>query len=229
MLNRAATRPLLRTLSQLRKAKNVLRLALLVAAFIVGLSFSTKADGISNCIGCVQGISPGGIGGGGGISFKGGGGGGFTPSCLQSGTYFAALDGTVTTAFKQAWDPAICGTVSQGYFSSVYFWHILSNTSAANAAVNVINPGTYNVTFHGSCTQQPSNGGVTGDGSSCYGDTGFNTSTSAMLRQTHKTARVLRHSWRAEPTGHRHRKAERPPLASPVSGPLPWAPKRRRS
>jgi hypothetical protein len=101
---------------------------------------------------------------------------GFTPSCSQSTTYLAALTSPTLTE-EQAFDTAICGLVSDGNFSILDGLYFYANTSAANARVNVISPGTFNLTTHGTCTFTADQG-FTGDGSSCYQDTGYNTSSS---------------------------------------------------
>jgi hypothetical protein len=93
-------------------------------------------------------------------------------SCSQSVTYIAALDGTATTQFKNAAANTICAMVTDGTFSKLDALYFHANTSSANALINVISPGTHNLTSHGTCTFT-ANVGFTGDGSSCYNDPSF--------------------------------------------------------
>src|SRR6266550_1151032 len=102
-----------------------------------------------------------------------------TAGCSQATTYLASQSGLNATQ-TNAYTTAICALVSNGFFpggatplDALYFF---VNASAANARVNVINPGTYNLTEHGTCTFT-ANVGMQGDGSTCYEDTGFKPST----------------------------------------------------
>lgn len=99
----------------------------------------------------------------------------FVASCSQSATYIAALTSPTATE-KSAFDYAICHMVTHGTFALLDGLYIHANTSAANARINAINPGTYNLTGHGSCTFTADQG-FTGDGSSCYNDPAFVPST----------------------------------------------------
>jgi hypothetical protein len=101
----------------------------------------------------------------------------FTAACSQSSTYLAAVSGLSVTE-RNAYDAAICGIVADGNFSILDGMYFYANASAANARVNVANPGTHNLTTHGSCTFTVDQG-FTGDGSSCYQDPGYNPTSAA--------------------------------------------------
>lgn len=117
---------------------------------------------------------------GGGIgSFDGGisalGGVPFNPSCAQGATYIAALtapSGAEQTAYKNA----ICGMVADGTFQLLDALYIHANTSAANAKVNAVAPGTHNLVQTGSLTFTADQG-FTGDGATGFLDTGITPST----------------------------------------------------
>lgn len=107
----------------------------------------------------------------------GGGGGG----CSQATTYIAALS-SPTVGEQTAFTTAICDLVSNGYFSLFDGLYFFENTSLANAAVNVVQPGTYDITWHntGMCTFTQDQG-VTGDAANCYGTSTFNPSSSISV------------------------------------------------
>ncbi len=82
------------------------------------------------------------------------------------------LNATQTGAYTKA----ICDLYAAGFFPGganplvgLYFF---GNANAANYKVNVITPGTFNLTEHGTCALTPSIG-VQGDQSTCYEDPGF--------------------------------------------------------
>jgi hypothetical protein len=103
------------------------------------------------------------------------GGGAPTGGCAQANTYIAALTAP-TTPEKNAYTAAICGMVADGTFALLDGLYIEANTSAANARVNAVNPGTFNLVGHGSCTFTADQG-FTGDGTTCYNDPVFVPST----------------------------------------------------
>jgi hypothetical protein len=117
---------------------------------------------------------------GGGISYGFDGGVSFNGiviniNCPQGATYIAALTSptpTEQTAFKTA----ICSMVAHGTFALLDALYIEANTSAANAKVNAVNPGTFNLVQTGSLTFTADQG-FTGDGSTGFLDTGFTPST----------------------------------------------------
>jgi hypothetical protein len=107
------------------------------------------------------------------VSISAGGGG----SCAQSTAYFAAtsLDATHKTAI----DTLICGRVSSGVFAKLDVWNMLATTNAADALVNMAQPGTFNTTIISTPTFT-SNAGYAGvDASTSIAlDTHFNPSSS---------------------------------------------------
>jgi hypothetical protein len=96
-------------------------------------------------------------------------------ACAQGTAYVAALTAPTPTE-QAAYKLAICSMVTHGTFQLLDALYIHANTSSANARVNAVNPGTYNLTAHGSCTFTADQG-FTGDGSTCYLDPGFIPST----------------------------------------------------
>lgn len=113
--------------------------------------------------------------------------GGFTPSCSQSSTFLAAATGITLTADKTNYDTMICGLVSDSEwnFDVLYIWAAPSATNAA--LINLANPGTYNGTTSGTVSFSAYNG-YTGNGSTFYIDTGFNTSTAPSPNYTQNNA-----------------------------------------
>jgi hypothetical protein len=75
--------------------------------------------------------------------------------------------------------------VTDGTFASTFFLHILTNTSAANAYVNAITPGTYNLSPSGMCNFNPggtgTDSGIQGDAMSCSISTGYTPSTGGAM------------------------------------------------
>ncbi len=110
----------------------------------------------------------------------------FTTSAAPAGcaaaTAYLAAQGGLNVTQSNAFNTAICALVTNGFFpggatplDGLYF---MANASDANAKVNVISPGTHNLVEHGTCTFTANNG-ITGDGSTCYLDTGFIPSSAA--------------------------------------------------
>lgn len=93
-------------------------------------------------------------------------------------TAASIVDTTEIAAIEQLFSD-LKGTGSTTNNSNIYSkFHALypiSPTSLAAAAVNAVNPGTYDITWFNSPTHSTS--GVVGNGSNKYGDTGVNAST----------------------------------------------------
>ncbi len=92
------------------------------------------------------------------------------PSCGEATTYLAALPNMPTLTQSNAFQTAICNMVTDGTFALLDVMYFFANTTDANAKINVITPGTYNATEHGTCTFT-TNQGITGDASTCYEET----------------------------------------------------------
>lgn len=140
--------------------RNRLIWALVAALFV----HTALADGIGN----VQVIGTEGIN-----NIRGGGS---SAGCTQATTYLAAqsgLSGTQTSAYTAA----ICGLVTDGNFSLLDGLYFFANASAANAEVNVVNPGTFNLTPVSTPCSFTANSGFTGDGT-CYFTSGFTPNSS---------------------------------------------------
>ncbi len=135
-------------------------------------------------------------------------GGGLPPGCSVAGfakatTYLAAQTGLDATHIN-AYTTAICGLVADGLFNTIFDGlYFTKNASDANAKVNVINPGTYNLTEHGSCNFVTD--GIQGDASTCYEDTGFNPSTATSpnyaLNQAFMGVCIMNSRTTASPAG----------------------------
>jgi hypothetical protein len=112
------------------------------------------------------------------ITFVGGSSNSSGGTCAASTAYLAAVSGLSGTQIS-AYNTAICALVSAGLFNTRFdAWYFFANASAANARVNVIAPGTYNLTEHGTCTFT-ANTGIQGDSATCYEDPAFVPSTAA--------------------------------------------------
>jgi hypothetical protein len=97
---------------------------------------------------------------------------GFTPSCSQSSALIARMDGGEN---KSAVDTAVCGMVTDGNWSLMDAFYVFAINSTANANLNWISP-SFSLTVNGTCTFT-ANQGYTGDGSTCFLNTGYNTNT----------------------------------------------------
>jgi len=95
--------------------------------------------------------------------------------CSQATTVNAALDGSQNTS---AVTTLICGLVTDGNYSGVLdTLYVAATNSIGNFEVNWANPGTYNLTSHGTSTFT-ANKYIVGDGSTGWFDTGYNLGTS---------------------------------------------------
>lgn len=113
------------------------------------------------------------------------GGGG---ACAEYTTWLAATSGTSGTQ-QSAMQAMICGGVTDGWWAKLdYFYWFRINTTAT-AAINVVTPGTFNLSISGSCTFT-ANSGWAGDGLTCVGDTGYTPSTSGRITQNTASAGV---------------------------------------
>ena len=107
-----------------------------------------------------------------------GSGGGIDPDAQAYITAASIVDTTEVAAVNQLFlDLKGTGstTNSSNIYSKFYALYPISPTSLAAAAVNAVNPATYDITWFNSPTHTTS--GVVGNGTNQYGDTGLNAST----------------------------------------------------
>lgn len=101
------------------------------------------------------------------------------PTCSAASAYLATQTG-LSANQTAGYTAAICSLVANGFFpggaNPIVGLYFLNNANAANYKVNVITPGTFNLTEHGTCTLT-TGVGVQGDASTCYEDTNFTPST----------------------------------------------------
>ncbi len=104
--------------------------------------------------------------------------------CTKASTYITALPDAPSVTETAAFNSIICALDAAGFFCStgdgcIDGLHILANASDANAKVNVVAPGTRNLTEHGTCTFTIDRG-ITGNLMDCYEDANVNLSTAGL-------------------------------------------------
>ena len=82
---------------------------------------------------------------------------------------------TPTPAFKLAVSNYVKAKKAHGNWGGDDFIYILATADSCTASVNLAQPTLYKLTWNGSCTFAVATG-LTGDGSTCYGDDGVNIS-----------------------------------------------------
>jgi hypothetical protein len=97
-----------------------------------------------------------------------------SPPCPQFTSFLARTSG-LSTLYQGAYLSMICGLVSDGDMANLDGFYMYVTNSTGSLQQNLVQ-NAYNLTLHGSCTFVAF-GGYTGDGSTCYQDTGFNPAT----------------------------------------------------
>jgi hypothetical protein len=102
----------------------------------------------------------------------GGGGGGVDPDAEP---YIDALGvlGIVDSTLNSAWNNFVLDAKADSYWSAFTgALYPFGGGTANSHAINAVNPGSRDITWHGTVTHNAN--GVTGDGLTGYGDTGIN-------------------------------------------------------
>lgn len=89
--------------------------------------------------------------------------------------YFTAASITDNTQ-KDAWNTFVLGCKTDGIWSKFFAVYPFMGGSASSHAVNAKTPGTFNITWSGTITHDAN--GITGNGSTGVGNSGFNCATS---------------------------------------------------
>jgi len=105
-----------------------------------------------------------------------------TWNCASFGT------GQCPQPFGQALDNLVTTLKTANIWSMFDAIYPFLGATAATCAVNLVNPSNYLITWHGGVTA--SSAGVQGDGSTGYGDTGFNPSTASGANYSLNSASI---------------------------------------
>jgi hypothetical protein len=110
------------------------------------------------------------------------GGGGYDSDAQPYISALAAL-GINDTTLNNAWNTHVLALKTAGVWPKCVAIYPFGGGTASAHAINGKNPGTYNTTWNGTVTHDAN--GVTGNGSSGYGDTGLHASSVLSDSNTH--------------------------------------------
>ena len=105
--------------------------------------------------------------------------------CSQATTFLARTSGLSGTE-RGAYTTLICGLVTDGTWSLMDTLYVTATNTTTTAYLNLIST-SYPLTSHGTCTFT-ADSGITGDGSTCYLDSGYNTSTNGVNYTTNSAS-----------------------------------------